>query len=256
MNFLDFDILDIIDIFLVSLLIYQLYKLVRNTVAIKILIGIGAIYILWKVVEILKMDLLSEILGQFIGVGVIAIIIVFQQEIRRFLLILGNKSFSGRRRFFNKIQNLQKENQKQNINKIVDASFNMSRTKTGGLIVLQGGSDLSDIIESGKKIDAVISRELIETIFYKNNPLHDGAMIIHNGKIVAASCILPMSERLDIKSSYGTRHRAALGISETTDAITLVISEETGLISLTEKGQFITDLSEIEIKQRLLASLE
>lgn len=253
MNFLDIDLLDVLDVFLVSILIYQLYKLVKNTVAIKILIGIGSIYVFWKIVELLHMELLSEILGQFIGVGVLAIIIVFQQEIRKFLLFVGNNSFSSRKGIFNRFQDNNLNKSEKYFEEISESVFSMSKTKTGALIVLQNLTDLSIIKNNGKKIDAELSKELIECIFFKNNPLHDGAMLIDKNIITSVACILPMSDRTDLEHTLGTRHRAALGLSESTDAKIIVVSEETGSVSCTYKGEIQKHITKQKLKDFLLA---
>lgn len=256
MSFLEVDILDILDIFLVSVLIYQLYKLVKNTVAIKILMGIGAIYVLWKLVELLRMELLSEILGQFIGVGVLAIIIVFQQEIRKFLLLLGNNSFSSSKSWIKRFQGDNQGKTHENYEILVSSAFNMSKTNTGALIVIQNQTDLSLIRNNGKQINGNLSSELIECIFYKNNPLHDGAMIVDGSTVVAAACILPISDRTDLDYRMGTRHRAAYGLADSTDAKIIVVSEETGAVSYTFKGKMIKNIQPKELFKLLVDSDE
>ena len=251
MNNFNLDILDLIDILLVSFLIFQIYKLVKGTVAIRIVLGVAAIYMFWKLVEFLKMELLSEILGQFIGVGVLALIIVFQQEIRKFLLLVGNKSFSSKKEILKRFQTT--ENSKRHVTDevILEAIKNLSVSKTGAIIIFKNRTDLSFIESSGIKINADISHELIETIFFKNNPLHDGATIIDNQKITYSSCVLPVSERRDIPKTVGLRHRAALGLSESTDALVIVISEETGDISLCKDGHIEINISEEECRSSI-----
>jgi len=250
--FISVRILDILDILLVAFLLYSLYNLIRGTAAINIFIAIFSLYMLWHIVKALNMQLLSGILGQIIGVGVIALIIVFQQEIRRFLLILGtryiaNNKFSLDNLFFFK----SKQIQRIKMNSIVNACINMSAFKIGALIVISRKSELIEYAQTGDIINADTSSRLLESIFFKNNPLHDGAVIIHNDKIYAARCILPSSERLDIAPKYGMRHRAALGITEKTDAVVVVVSEETGAISFITSDTFENNIGPNRLRQLL-----
>ncbi|PCJ83415.1 MAG: TIGR00159 family protein [Flavobacteriales bacterium] len=243
--------LDILDILLVAFLIYQLYNIVKGTAAIRIFIGILAIYIFWKIVEALKMDLLTEILGQFIGVGVIALIIVFQQELRRFLLLIGTTGFRDipvAKRLFN-----WKSVDKQpfDIQTIVNACSNMSNSKTGALMVLQKESNLSFHITSGDEMDAQLSQRLIESIFFKNNPLHDGAIIIVDNRIKSVRCVLPVSDNQDFPAHLGMRHRAGVGITESSDAVSVIVSEETGDLAFGKEGQIKNALSLEELKKLL-----
>jgi len=234
--------LDVVDIFLVAILIYQLYKLIKGTVAIRIFLGILAIYLFWKLVSAMQMELLSEILGQFIGVGVLALIIVFQQEIRRFLLLLGSQSPFGGPSFIKKIVSWSKNEAKTtnlNINAIVRACFNMSRNKTGALIVITKDSELKYHASTGDEIDAKLTASLLESIFFKNSPLHDGAIVIANNTVKATRVILPVSSERNIPQRFGLRHRAALGITEKTDALAIAVSEETGQISYIKDGEFV-----------------
>lgn len=251
--FIPFRVLDIIDIFLVAFLLYQIYMLIRGTVAINIFIGIFVLYIIWLIVKVLNMELLSSILGQIIGVGVIALIIVFQQEIRRFLLFIGTRYLS-KNRF--SIENWLFPKQKNliapvNIEAIVKACRNMSESNTGALIVIARKSELQYYAETGDIINAETSSRLIENIFFKNSPLHDGALIIINDKIRAVRCILPVTENLNVPAHYGMRHRAALGISEHTDALIVVVSEETGKISFGFEGEIKYGVSSMELRQLL-----
>jgi len=244
MEFLDFGIIDMIDILVVAYLFYKIYMLIRGTVAINIFFVIAFIYLLWLIVRALDMQLLSTILGQFIGVGVLALVIVFQQEIRRFFLLLYSEYLSN---FNFSIENLFSRFIERpplvNIRAITKACINMSKTKTGGTIVVSGGSKLSSYTNSGVKLMADTSSDLIESIFFKNNPLHDGAIIIVCDKIVAASCILPVSEDKDLPQNYGLRHRSGLGISEATNALAIVISEETGHISYFKNSKFYPNVN-------------
>jgi uncharacterized protein (TIGR00159 family) len=252
--FLSIRWLDVIDIVLVAILIYQLYKLIKGTVAIRIFLGILAIYLFWKLVSAMQMELLSEILGQFIGVGVLALIIVFQQEIRRFLLLVGSQSPLGGPGFIRKILNWSKndvEDEELNINALVRACFNMSRNKTGALIVITKDSELKYHASTGDEIDAKLSANLLESIFFKNSPLHDGGAIIFQNRIAAARCILPVTDNPDLPSKYGLRHRAALGITENSTAVSIIISEETGEISFSRRGQLHANLSTDDLRSRL-----
>ncbi|MEI6820568.1 MAG: diadenylate cyclase CdaA [Bacteroidota bacterium] len=245
-------LLDLVDILLVAYLFYELYKLIRGTAAINIFVGILAIYLIWKLVRALEMTLLSEILGQFISVGVIALIVVFQPEIRRFLLLLGTPGFirkKPRRFMFWKI-NLLNENI-LSIDPILQACQRMSNNKTGALIVIARKNELQTFVNTGIMLDASISTPLIETVFYKNNPLHDGAMIIIDNKIRAAKCILPVSGNRNISNDLGLRHRSAIGITEQSDAITIVVSEQTGKISYCKMGQLTNDIQPAQLKNLL-----
>jgi len=249
--FIDIGISDIIDILLVAYLIYAIYKLVKGTVAINIFVGLISVYFIWKLVGMLQMRMLNEILGQFISVGVLALIIVFQQEIRSFLLMLGKLSF-GRRHSVSKLfHKIGAESSSLNIDAIVSACINMSETLTGALIVITRDNELLEVLESGERIDGIISAPLIESIFYKNNPLHDGAMIITNNKIVSARCVLPVTKNPNFPADYGLRHRAAMGLSENTDALTIIVSEQTGKFAYTDKGELHTKVPISEIKEKL-----
>ncbi len=251
-NIVDIHIIDIIDILLVGLLVFYVYKLIRGTAAISIFLGIIILYIVWAVVKALNMSLLSEIMGQVLGVGVIAIIVLFQQEIRKFLLSLGSTYIvnNEKLKFFRKMfSNKGIGMQLEALDEITEACRKMSQTKTGALIVLARTSSMEFVVETGDMIDARISRRLIENLFFKNSPLHDGAMVIANDRIVAARCTLPISENPNIPANYGMRHRAATGLSEETDACVIVVSEETGNISFVMDGHIKTmgSISELRI---------
>ena len=250
-SIINLQLIDIIDIILVGLLIFQIYKLIRGTAAINIFLGIIILYIVWIVVTALNMKLLSSIMGQVLGVGVIALIILFQQEIRRFLLHLGSRYINRKRgnTFFNRVLgNKSSSIDLTSLDELTQACRKMSETKTGALIVMGHLSTLESIIETGDKIDAIINRRLIENLFFKNSPLHDGAIIIEKERIVAARCTLPMSENPTIPANYGMRHRAAVGITEETDAIAIVVSEETGNISYVSDGDIKTINSLTELR--------
>lgn len=240
MGFVPFTFIDFIDIILVAAIMFWIYRATRGTNAPYIISGIIMIYLMWVVVRTLNMELLSNILGQFVSVGVIALIIVFQPEIRRFLQMIGmrQKRFNFIARIFNRNDNTSVTI----IAPIVQACWEMSAHKTGALIVIGRQSDLRLITEGGIAIDAKISTPLLENIFFKNAPLHDGAVVIEGDRIVAAKCILPVTQS-DVPKSYGTRHRAAIGMSEISDAIILVVSEETGGISIAHGGTIHRDIA-------------
>ena len=240
MGFVPFTFIDFIDIILVAAIMFWIYRATRGTNAPYIISGIIMIYLMWVVVRTLNMELLSNILGQFVSVGVIALIIVFQPEIRRFLQMIGmrQKRFNFIARIFNRNDNTSVTI----IAPIVQACREMSAHKTGALIVIGRQSDLRLITEGGIAIDAKISTPLLENICFKNAPLHDGAVVIEGDRIVAAKCILPVTQS-DVPKSYGTRHRAAIGMSEISDAIILVVSEETGGISIAHGGTIHRDIA-------------
>ncbi len=240
--FLSIHLLDVIDILLVAFLLYQLYYAFKKSVAISVFFAILFFYALWVVVNYLQMELLGTILKQFINIGAICIIIIFQQEIRRFLLNLSSSHLTFHKIIRSFQQPLNDSNQ-EDIDSIITAMKQMGKTYTGALIILQYEDDLTPYIETGQKLDATISEHLIESIFFKNNPLHDGAIILLDGKVKAARCILPLTQKDMPIASMGLRHRAAMGISEQYDCIALVVSEQTGALGLFKNGVFssITD---------------
>ena len=245
--------LDVVDILLVSILLYQMYRIIKGTVAFSIFIGFFLVYVSWLVIKALNLELLSTLMGQFIGVGVLALIVVFQQEIRRFLLLIGTNYQTKRSFGLDKLFASEKIKPatNQQIKEIVRACENMARSKTGALIVIPRKSELKDIIRSGEKINARISSALLETIFFKNTPLHDGAVVVLGNRISAARCILPLTERHDLDPSLGLRHRAAVGVSEVTDAIAIVVSEETGNISLASQGELMHKIQIVQLTTEL-----
>ncbi len=244
-DFIHIGLSDILDIVVVSILLYQVYKLIRGTAAINIFTGVLLLYFIWFIVQALHMQLLARIMGQVLGVGIIALIILFQQEIRRFLLHLGNR-FNSRR--FKWLRRWFKRNTQAaldlDIDSLVQACKDMSDTKTGALIVLERRSSLEMFAETGDIIDAKISKRLIENIFFKNSPLHDGAMIITRNKIHAARCTLPITDKV-LPAHYGMRHRASVGLTEGSDSVVITVSEETGRISVVENGE-ITPMSGVQ----------
>jgi uncharacterized protein (TIGR00159 family) len=224
----------------------------KGSIAVKIFLGLLSVYLMYLIVKALKMELLTAILGQFIGVGVIAAIILFQQEIRKFLLIIGKTTlFDGEKSVFKFPWNKKVKKDVVNLNPIIETAKILGGTNTGALIVFAKGSELKFYAESGDILDAEISKRLLIAIFQKNSPLHDGAVIISNGRIKAARCILPVSESDQLPASFGLRHRAAIGMTEVTDSVVLIVSEETGQISLAVNGQLETNLSKGELKAKL-----
>lgn len=252
-GFIELRFLDVLDIALVAVLLYMVYTLLKGTVAINIFAGIAAIYFIWRLVVALQMEMLSQILGAFIGVGFIALIIVFQPELRQFLLVFGTPKvleiLPDRLKFL--FQNFQTEQANLDTDKIIQAFHRMSEDKTGALIVIANKHELNDIIETGELLQAHISDSLIENIFFKNSPLHDGAMIINNNKIQAAGCILPVSKNRNIDVSMGLRHRAAIGITEGTDAVSILVSEETGHIAYCKNGIIFQNVQAHQLKNFL-----
>jgi len=250
--FLQIRILDVVDVLLVALLLFSLYQLLKGTAAVNIFLGILAIFVIWRLVKSLQMDLLSDLLGAFTSVGFIAFIVVFQPEIRKFLLAVGSPGFITRSRFraiFSKIQ-LQNSNL-ADIDPVVQACHRMSHSLTGALIVIGRKNDLTEFKDTGLAVDAIISDQLIESIFYKNNPMHDGAVIISDNKIKSARCILPVSAITDLPAELGLRHRAAIGITEKNDSIAIIVSEQTGRISYCRNGELSMDIKASGLKTML-----
>lgn len=257
--FITFRFLDFIDIILVAFLLYQIYNLLKGTAAMNIFAGLFFFYVVWIIVRALNMTLLGFILGQILGVGVIAILIVFQQEIRRFLLFISSKYLTKNSFSLEKLINIKisttASKKKQNIPAMVKACENLSKTKTGALIVISRQNDLKVYAETGDIVNADLTERLLENIFFKNSPLHDGAAIIHGSKIFAARCVLPVTDRPNLPAHYGMRHRAAIGITEESDSVVIVVSEETGRISVVDNGAIESNLSakelEITLKEKL-----
>jgi len=255
----NFRILDLVDILLVATLLYYLYKLVKGTVAINIFLGICIIWVIWKITQLLQMEMLSTILGQFIGAGMFALIVVFQQEIRKFLLMIGSTNIGRKTGFLKHIKFLQdeaKDNSDTKVEEIIDACEKMGQTRTGALIVIQRTTQLDFVKQTGDEMNIEVNRPILESIFFKNSTLHDGAAIIEDNRVVATRAILPVSNERNIPLRFGLRHRAAVGITEKTDAVALVVSEETGNISYLKDGEFVLfkDLTElIEILRKDLS---
>jgi diadenylate cyclase len=247
-------VLDIIDIFLVALILFQFYRIIRGTSVFSIFIGVFLIYLFWLLVKALNMNLISSLLGQVIGVGVIALIVVFQQEVKRFLLVIGNRYLKNTRFSFKRLFTSGKDEPggPPIVEEIVKAAESMASKKIGALIVIGRQSQLGMYADRGEVIRAQISAELLETIFFKNTPLHDGAVLIEDRLILAARCPLPVTDQYALSSHFGMRHRAALGISENTDALVVVVSEERGRISVAESGEIRENLKPDELRNILL----
>lgn len=247
---------DVVDIFLVALLLYYVFRIMRESRSLNIFIGIILFIIVWLFVsQVLEMRLLGSILDKLVSVGVLALIVLFQEELRKFLYTLGARQRFGRVLSLFGSKDHEEQADKKSIIPIVMASMNMARQKVGALIVIERGAPLDDIIATGDSIDANINQRLIENIFFKNSPLHDGAMIIRKRRIAAAGCILPVSHSLDIPKELGLRHRAALGITQDSDAIAIICSEETGRISVAIKGEIQLRLSAEKLESILTEEL-
>lgn len=249
--FIHFGITDAIDILLVAIILYLLYNMVKGTSAVNIFIGLALIYVVWIVTKAFELKLLSSLMGKFVNVGVIAIMVVFQQEIRKFLLYIGSNEFIRSRNWRNILKfniNKAEEGIELDVDELITACFNMSETKTGALIIISRKSDLKFYINSGEKVDSALTSRMLENIFFKNSPLHDGAVIIINNRIVAARCVLPVTEKENFPANYGMRHRAAVGITETTDAIAISVSEQTGAVSLTTHGEINAGLNREKLR--------
>lgn len=251
LGFLEITIVDIIDVTLVTILLSQAYKLIRGSLAIRVFLGFIFLYLLFLVVDAAGMELVTTILGQFMGVGVLAVIILFQQEIRKFLLLVGRTTALDDGQLVKNLKGIwstDKRALRSDVTAIVDAAKVLSGSNTGALVVLSRDSELKFYADSGDRMDAVISKRLLLSIFNKFSPLHDGAVIIYRNKIVAARCILPVTERDDIPAQYGLRHRAAIGMSEATDTLLIVVSEETGQIAVIKEGNIHHNLTAKELR--------
>src|SRR3712207_1169401 len=250
-----FGIKDVIDIVLVAFMLYYIYRLMKESRSLNVFIGIMLFVLIWLFVsQVLEMRLLGSILDKLVSVGVIGLIVLFQEEIRRFLYSLGaHQRFKRVMALFGGRKN--EDVDKEAIMPIVMACMSMAKGKVGALIVIERGAPLDDIAETGDIIDARINQLLIENIFFKKSPLHDGAMIVSKKRIKAAGCILPVSHNFNIPKELGLRHRAAMGISQDSDAVAVVVSEETGRISVAIKGEFRLRLSAEELESILTQEL-
>lgn len=247
-------IIDIIDILLVAFIFFQIYRVIRGTAAFSIFLTIFLIYLTWLLVRALNMELISALLGQVIGLGVLALVIVFQQEVRRFLLVIGNRYIMRRRFSFSGIFSAVNSDQGsiREAEEVVKACEAMASTQTGALIVIGRKSSLVIYSEGGETLKAQVSAELLQTIFFKNTPLHDGAVLIEGGVILAARCPLPTTDQVTLPARYGMRHRAAIGMSERSDAIIIAVSEESGHISVFKTGEIRENITPNELRNILL----
>jgi diadenylate cyclase len=242
-----FGIGDAIEIVVVAYILYQLYRLMRGTIAVQIALGLGALFLIQFVVELADMTVLTTVFSYFNQVFVLAVIIIFQPEIRRLLLLLGKNPIV--RRF------VSTTDQRQVIDETVGAVEEMSQQQIGALMAFQRSTGLRSYVETGELLEAEVSRDLLLTIFYGQNPLHDGAVIINNRRVEAARCILPVSTSMKLSPQLGLRHRAAVGLTEQTDAFVVVVSEETGDISVSRDGAFISNITPEELRTYLTSAL-
>ena len=250
----EIQVIDIIDILLVAALVYYIYRLVKGTNIILIFWALLILLVIWRAADLLGMRLLGAILSSIVSVGLIALIIIFQPEIRRFLLFVGTKtqldeSFWKRIRFWK--HNIQNNKQSVNYEAYINACMHMSQSKTGALIIFKRRNEVDDLVTTGERIDALASSPLLEALFFKNSPLHDGAVIVRGNLILAARCILPVTSRLDIDPNLGLRHRSAIGVTEQLDVLSVIVSEETGAISYALNGEIHHDISLVELRQAL-----
>ncbi|MBU2651578.1 MAG: diadenylate cyclase CdaA [Bacteroidetes bacterium] len=254
--FIEIRLLDIIDILLVAILLFELYNLLKGTVAINIFIGILAIFLLWQLVSAFQMELLSKILGAFFSVGFIALIVIFQPEIRRFLLALGTPALIRKKnkRFLFWRFSINNGDQ-PDIDTIIVACQRMADAHTGALIVITRQNELKPYVDTGEVLDAKISVALLENLFYRNSPLHDGAVIITGNQIRAAGCVLPVSNNTELPKRLGLRHRAGVGITEYSDALSIIVSEQTGRIALANRGHITLRVAPAQIKDFLESEL-
>ncbi len=250
LGFLNLRIWDVFDILIVGYLMYLAYRLLKGTVAFNIFVGVVLLYGIWWLVGALKMELLARLLGQFVSVGVVVVAIIFQPELRRFLLLLGNQTLRGRFQLFGLNVDKNEDNSLE-INELKKAILVLSETQTGALIILANRSTMLNMSEKGTILNAQISTPLLLSIFNKESPLHDGAVIIADNKILATSIVLPLSENPNLPNEAGLRHRAAVGASETANVTAFIVSEETGMISMAYQGHLTSDLDKTELPKLL-----
>lgn len=257
-GFLEIGWLDLLDMGLVALLIYQIYNLVRGSVASRVFIGYLLVYLAYLLVKALGLNLMTTILEYFISVGALALIIIFQQEIRRFLLLIGKSTNLTNNRMIQRwlFRQVNPADGHTPLKPILDACKSLSTEFSGGLIVLQKNDDLDKFVQSGEVVDAGLSKPLLLAIFSQYSPLHDGAVIVGNGRIRAARCILPVSNDDELPPALGFRHRAALGMSEATDAAVIAVSEESGRLALAINGELFTNLTQSELESRVERHLQ
>lgn len=253
--FLEVSWVDLVDIGLVAIMLYQIYKMIRGSLAVNIFLGLLSLYLIYLVVRAAQMELLATILGQFMGVGVLAMIILFQPELRKFLLVIG-RSTDLNRDFFKALANWRNRYHDDfDVHQVIEAVKTLKATRVGALIVFSRDTELKLFIDTGDPLDAEVSKRLLLSIFNKNGPLHDGAVIIYNGRLKAARCVLPISENDHLPAHFGLRHRSAIGMSENTDTLVLTISEETGRLILARNGKYLKSLKLKQVEQKILEYL-
>lgn len=252
--FFDVTIMDVVDVVLVAFLLYYVYRIMKESGSLNVFLGILVFVFLWVLVsKMLQMRLLGSIFDQLMSVGTLALVIIFHEEIRNFFRSLGSqRHFRYLSRFFSRNKSGEMSN---DVMPIVLACNNMAQQKVGALIVVERSNSLDDIVKTGEVINSDISQRLIEAVFFKNAPLHDGAMVVQNGRIVAAQCILPVSHNLNISKKLGLRHRSAIGVTETYDAVAIVVSEESGTISAAIGGKLMQNLDAHKLEEILVKSL-
>lgn len=256
MGFLEISWVDFVDVSLVAILLYQIYKLIRGSIAVNIFLGILALYLVYLIVRAAQMELLATILGQFMGVGVLAMIILFQPEIRKFLLLIGRSAEINRGSILKSIAHWRNDYHDDfDVHELMEAVKTLKATRTGALIVFSRDMELKFYAETGDPLGAVVNRRLLISIFNKTSPLHDGAAIIYQGRIKAARCVLPVTENDHLPAHFGLRHRSAIGMSEATDTLVMVISEETGRLILARNGKYIRVLKLKQVEQKILEYL-
>lgn len=255
-GFLEISWVDFIDISLVSILLYHVYKLIKGSLAVNIFLGILALYLVYLIVRAAQMELLSSILGVFMGVGVTAMVILFQPELRKFLLLIGRTAEFNRDGLIRSFSTWRTEHHDDfDINQVIEALKTLKATHTGALIVFSRDTELKFYIETGDAIDAQVNKRLLLSIFNKNSPLHDGAVIIYKGRIKAARCVLPVSENDHLPPHFGLRHRSAVGMSENSDTLVIAVSEETGRLVLARNGKYLRGLKLKQVEQKILEYL-
>ncbi len=254
-TFLEVSWVDLVDISLVAILLYQVYKMIRGSLAVNIFLGILALYLIYLVVRAAQMELLATILGQFMGVGVLAMIVLFQPEIRKFLLVIG-RSTELNGDFIKSLAHWRtRYHDDFDVHQLIEAVKTLKATRTGALIVFSRDIELKSYIETGDPLDAEVTKRLLLSIFNKNSPLHDGAVIIFKGRIKAARCVLPVSENDHLPPHFGLRHRSAIGMSENTDTLVLTVSEETGRLILARNGNYLKGLKLRQVERKILEYL-
>jgi uncharacterized protein (TIGR00159 family) len=252
MDFIDFRFLDFLDILIFTFILYQAYMLIRGTVAMKIFVGILTLYLLWILVKALNMQLLSSIMGQITGVGVVALLIVFQQEIRKFFLFIGTNYLTQNKFSIESLFHfIIKPEPTVDIYSVLNAVLQMAKDNTGAIIIIERESELGAIAQTGTLLDAKSSSQLIKSIFFKNSPLHDGALIIRKDRLLAAACVLPLSKSTHLPEHFGLRHRSAAGLTEQTDAFVIAVSEERGSLSVFLENHIIDNIKPMELRRML-----